>query len=232
MAKYDDYGHGDADGNYNDKQGRDRNDGGESTQTQAQSMAGKQAAVRQMDQEYLDSQAGAKSFYDAMNSAWHGNISDVDLSQYMDSVGTGYEQRSPLLGSFDALATGRGGFGDYLSRGFDSIVGNIPGLGLLSGGIDIAQRLMNGGVVGGDMFGKFVGGLTGNPLLGMGARVGMNAYNGIPLERQLLSELTNNAPMLAGMMGFNPMFGAAAGQVGRAMQDGELSFGGLTKGLF
>lgn len=28
MAKYDDYGHGDADGNYNDKQGRDRDSGG------------------------------------------------------------------------------------------------------------------------------------------------------------------------------------------------------------
>lgn len=229
MAKYDDYGQGDADGNYNDKQGRDRNDGESAS---SNSMVGRQAAVRQMEQEYLDSQAGAKSFYDAMNNAWHGNISDVDLSQYMDSVGTGYEQRSPLLGSFDALATGRGGFGDYLSRGFDSIVGNIPGLGLLSGGIDIAQRLMNGGVVGGDLVGRMVGNVTGNPLLGLGARVGMNAYNGIPLEKQLLPELTNNAPMLAGMMGFNPMFGVAAGQVGRAMQDGELSFGGLTKGLF
>ena len=31
MAKYDDYGQGDADGNYNDKQGRDRDSGGRSS---------------------------------------------------------------------------------------------------------------------------------------------------------------------------------------------------------
>lgn len=199
-----------------------------------------QGDLRKIERDYLDSRDGAKSFYDAMTgnvgagykSAWNGNISDVDLSQYMDSVGIGYDQRAPLLGGFDAMATGRGSFGDIMARGWDSIAGNIPGLGLLSNGIDIFQRMQNSGVVGGDMVGRMVGGLTGNPLLGMGARIGMNAYNGIPIERQLLPELTNNAGMIAGMMGLDPMMGAAAGQLGQAMQSGDLSFGGIAKGIF
>lgn len=160
-----------------------------------------QGELRALENGYLDSTTGAQSYYDAMTSAWKGNLSDTSLSRYMDAVGIGYDQRANLLGGFDALSTGRGGFGDFASSALSALGGLIPGYNLLSGGIDIAQRLQHGGVVGGNLLGGLVGGLTGNGLLGQAVTYGTNLVNGDTISNQLKYGLQRNAGSLLSAAG-------------------------------
>ena len=160
-----------------------------------------QGSLRAFEQNYLNSDIGSTSLYQGMLNAWKGNLSDTQLSSYMDSLGTGYDQRANLLGGLDAMYTGRGGWGDFASSAVNMLSNFLPYGSLLSSGTDAFQRLANGGTIGGNLLGGLIGGATGNNLLGQAVTYSTNMINGDTLQNQLKYALQRNAGTLLNAAG-------------------------------
>ncbi|TXH46565.1 MAG: hypothetical protein E6Q97_29305 [Desulfurellales bacterium] len=195
MAKYDDYGHGDSDGNYNEREARDQLTNHGDLRTFEHGYSGSSMGDMR-SQEYQDSLRDAfrnAGFHDRDASALSADLSNAE---YLD--------RAKRYGIIDGIA-GRSAWSQALSRGLDTIIGMSP-LGLPVRIGDIAQKGMTSGfgAIRGNEIGGILGGITKSPITGILGGVGYDAAT-----RGVNAALKDNLPVMAAYGG-----GMLGGQLG------------------